>query len=72
MCSAFLHGSEALVRNLSDVRQSTDWERGVAEFLLEPRSALVASITAGAVLLVEQVHARYDYLCTVDYAGRAV
>ena len=36
LASAFIHGSDHLMRDLSDVRQLAGWEEGTADFEVTP------------------------------------
>lgn len=70
--SAFLHGSEQVVRALSDVRQMDEFTDGVASFEITPSIQMLAVSIRTCVDLIAQLDERYIYLATHDYAGRSV
>ncbi|MGC5172076.1 hypothetical protein ACLQ2Q_15625 [Microbacterium sp. DT81.1] len=70
--SAFLHGSEQVMRALSDVRQMNEFTDGVASFEITPSIQMLAVSIRTCVDLVGQLDERYEYLATHDYAGRLV
>lgn len=70
--SAFLHGSEQVVRALSDVRQMGRFTDGVASFEITPSIQMLAVSLGTCVDLIAQLDERYTYLATHDYAGRSV
>lgn len=70
--SAFIHGSETVIRSLSDIRQVTDYDEGIATFEITPSLRLTAGIVATCVVLLERLDARYLHLATRDEAGRPI
>ena len=70
--SAFLHGSEQVVRALSDIRQMDEFTDGVASFEITPSLQMLAVSIRTCVNLIAQLDERYLYLATHDYAGRPV
>jgi len=72
MSSAFIHGSEQVVRMLSDVRQLSDFAGGLANFELTPKLGLLATGVAECVQLLLRADDRYAYLCSHDYGEREV
>ncbi len=72
MSSSFIHGSEQVVRMLSDLRQLEDFDEGMASFELTPKLGLLAMSAAECVQLLLRVDDRYSYLCSHDYGGRKV
>lgn len=70
--SAFLHGSEQVMRALSDIRQMDEFADGVASFEITPSIQMLAVSIRTCVELVAQLDERYIYLATHDYAGRSV
>lgn len=70
--SAFLHGSEQVVRALSDVRQMDEFTDGVASFEITPSIQMLAVSIKTCVELIAQLDERYVHLATRDYAGRPV
>lgn len=70
--SAFLHGSEKVMRALSDIRQMDKFTDGVASFEITPSIQMLAVSIRTCVELIAQLDERYIYLATHDYAGRSV
>lgn len=70
--SAFLHGSDQLVRAFSDIRQINDFEEGVASFEITPSIQMIAVSLLAIVDLIVELDARYIYLSTHDHAQRPV
>ncbi|TQM98263.1 hypothetical protein FHX68_2307 [Microbacterium lacticum] len=70
--SAFLHGSEQVMRALSDVRQMNEFTDGVASFEITPSIQMLAVSIRTCVELIAQLDERYEFLATHDYAGRLV
>ncbi|WP_162942786.1 hypothetical protein [Cryobacterium soli] len=70
--SAFLHGSEQVMRALSDVRQMDDFTDGVASFEITPSIQMLAVSIRTCVELIDELDERYVYLATHDYAGHDV
>ena len=70
--SAFLHGSEQVVRALSDVRQMDEFTDGIASFEITPSIQMLAVSIGTCVDLIAQLDERYQYLATHNYAGRSV
>jgi hypothetical protein len=70
--SAFLHGSEQVMRALSDVRQMDEFTDGVASFQITPSIQMLAVSIQTCVDLIAQLDERYMYLATHDYANRIV
>lgn len=68
--SAFLHGSDQLVRSFSDIRQINDFEEGVAAFEIMPRLQMIAVSLRAIVNLRAELDVRYAFLSTHDYAQR--
>lgn len=73
IASAFLHGSSATVRALSDLEQLTDFgENRMAQMEMRPSWRLLAASFASCVQMLYDLYERYGYLATHDYAGRSV
>jgi hypothetical protein len=72
VCSAFLHGSEHVMRGLSDIRQMDEFTDGVAFFQITPSIQMLAVSVRTCVELIAQLDERYFYLATHDYAGRVI
>lgn len=72
LSSAFLHGSEQVMRALSDVRQMDEFAEGVASFEITPNVQVLAVSIRACVDLIAQLDERYTYLATHDYARRPV
>lgn len=70
--SAFIHGSETVVRALSDIRQTTDFVDGLAQFEVTPSLRLTAVLTSTCVSLLRDLDKRYFYLATHDPGGRQI
>jgi len=68
--SAFLHGSEQVIRTLSEIRQIEEFTDGVASFRITPNVQLLAVSIRTCVDLIADVDQRYGHLATHDYAGR--
>ncbi|WP_141387833.1 hypothetical protein [Microbacterium maritypicum] len=72
LASNFLHGSDHVVRDLSDVQQLTEWKNGHADFMLTPSWQLLASCVAACVIQIEQLDERYAHLATTAYGDRSL
>ena len=72
VASAFLHGSEQVVRGLSDIRQVDEFTDGIASFEVTPSVQMLAISIKTCVELIVALDERYDYLALHDYAGRPV
>lgn len=70
IASAFLHGSEHTVRSLSDIRQATEWEAGIASFELTPNWQLIGSSALICVGDIEALDQRFTELATHDFDGK--
>ncbi|ROR76140.1 hypothetical protein SAMN06295974_3712 [Plantibacter flavus] len=70
--SAFIHGNEQVTRNLSDVKQVTDFRGGMANFEVTPSFRVIAQSVQSCVALLAELEERYRYLATHNYAGRRV
>lgn len=70
--SAFIHGSETVVRSLSDIRQVGQFDEGVATFEMTPSLRLIASVSATCVELIGRLDARYIKCATHDHSWRPV
>lgn len=70
--SAFIHGSETVIRALSDVRQLSQYVDGVAQFEVTPSLRLMAGLTSTCVTLLHELDRRYIELATHDPGGRFV
>lgn len=70
--SAFIHGNEQVTRNLSDVKQVTDFRGGMANFEVTPSFRVIAQSVQSCVTLLAELEERYRYLATHNYAGRLV
>lgn len=70
--SAFLHGSDDVIRSLSDVRQQGEFIDGTAHFEVTPNMQLQTAAIAQCVDLIDRIDARYTHLATHDHAGRPV
>lgn len=68
--SAFIHGSETVIRSLSDIRQLTGFVEGIATFEITPSLRLTAGIAATCVAMLERLDARYLELATRTPSGR--
>lgn len=68
--SAFLHGSDSLTRALSDMRQTADFDDGIATFEITPSLRMLASSAAICVDQLLFLDQRYTHLATHDHAGR--
>lgn len=72
VASAFIHGSEDVIRALSDVRQLHDFENGAAAFEITPSLRMLGASASVCVDHLVEMENRYAYLATHDYAGRGV
>ena len=72
MSSSFIHGSDNVTRVLSDVRQLSEFNNGVANFEVTPKIQLLALGVAECIQLLLRLDDRYAHLCTHDYGGRTV
>lgn len=70
--SGFLHGSDQMVRALSDIRQIDDFEEGIASFEITPSIQMLAVSIRTVVDLIAELDERYMFLATHDYAQRPV
>ncbi|RWR16796.1 hypothetical protein D8Y23_12810 [Microbacterium enclense] len=70
--SAFIHGSETVIRSLSDIRQVGQFEEGIATFEITPSLRLIASVSASCVSLIGRLDARYMQCATHDHSWRPV
>lgn len=70
--SAFIHGSGQLVQALSDFRQVTEFNSGIATFEVTPSLQMLAGALHATVDLVARADRRFTQLATHDYAGRLV
>lgn len=70
--SAFLHGSDQLIRAFSDIRQVNDFDEGVASFEITPSIQSIAVFVRTVVDLIAELDSRYVFLSTHDYAQRPV
>lgn len=70
--SAFLHGSEHVIRALSDIRQLEEFSDGVASFEITPSIQMLAISLRTCVDLLSDLDDRYRFLATHDYSGRSV
>ncbi len=70
--SSFIHGSEVVTRALSDMRQTTEFEDGIAQFEITPSLRLTAVLTSTCVSLIRDLDERYLYLASHDPGGRRI
>ena len=70
--SAFIHGSDDVIRALSDVRQLHEFQSGIATFELTPSLRMLATNALVCVDLIIALEARFAFLASHDYGGRAV
>lgn len=70
--SAFLHGSDQLVRAFSDIRQLSDFDDGVASFEITPNIQMISVSLLAVVELIEELDERYVFLSTHNHAKRPV
>lgn len=70
--TAFIHGSGQLVHALSDFRQVTEFQDGVATVEVKPSVQMLAGALSATVNLITRGDQRFTYLATHDYAGRTV
>ncbi|GAA4762516.1 hypothetical protein [Microbacterium gilvum] len=72
IASSFVHGSEHVMRALSDVRQVTEFEDGLASFELTPSFRMLAVSASACVDLLTDLDTRYEILATRDHARRLI
>lgn len=70
--SAFIHGSGQMISSLSDFKQITEFEGGVAQAEITPSIQMLASSTLIVVRLLARVDARFAYLATHDHSKRPI
>ena len=70
--SGFLHGSDQMVRALSDIRQIDEFDEGIASFEITPSLQMLAVSLLTVVDLIAELDKRYAFLSTHDYAQRSI
>lgn len=70
--TAFIHGSSQVTQALSDLRQLTEFEDGIAGIEVTPTLGILAGTIHVTVDLIDRVDQRYTDLATHDYGGTVV
>ncbi|MBF4563427.1 hypothetical protein ITJ43_14940 [Microbacterium sp. VKM Ac-2870] len=73
IATAFLHGSSATVRALSDIQQRTEFGANrVASVEMRPSWRVLAASFAVCVQMLDDLSQRHEFLATHDYSQRAL